>query len=201
MPSLTRYISWKAEHRKYFCSGGFAVMAALITQDSSCRFVVRPHLMGGTYPATKAGGLKGRRHAKSRHVDHEAAAMTCNTCTQRLQDCFKRQQEHEREEESERLEMVARTRTKRARTEDTSFCLDGGDDQGATSCCICGAPTHLRVAVLMFVRIVNGTKMFVKTHVGRVQLPHSGAVHPRQLLLEEDNNELALDNPWSGIKV
>ena len=45
MPSLTRYISWKAEHRKYFCSGGFAVMAALITQDSSCRFVVRPHLM------------------------------------------------------------------------------------------------------------------------------------------------------------
>ena len=46
------------------------------------------------------------------------------------------------------------------------------------------------MAVLLFVRIVNGTKMFVKTHVGRVQLPHSGAVHPRQLLLEEDNNEL-----------
>ena len=135
---------WKAEHRKYFCSGGFAVMAALITQDKySCRFVVRPHLMGGTYPATKAGGLEGRRHAKSRHVDHEAAAMTCNTCTQRLQDCFKRQQEHEHEEESERLGMVVRTGTKRARTEDTSFCLDGGDDQGATSCCICGAPTLL----------------------------------------------------------
>ena len=57
------------------------------------------------------------------------------------------------------------------------------------------------LAVLLFVRIVNGMKMLVKTHVGRVQLPHSGAVHPRQLLLEEDNNELALDNPWSGIKV
>ena len=63
------------------------------------------------------------------------------------------------------------------------------------------ATLNLRGAVLMFVRIVNGMKMFVKTHVGRVQLPHSGAVHPRQLLLEEDNNELALDNPWSGIKV